>query len=317
MREFSGIAIAIAWPQFKGKQTGSWYDKPMSWLGFNRNSQYKVGHAAMILVDCATGKCNHFDCGRYHAPFQHGRIRDETTDANLAITTKAIISDYKITNIKNLLTEVQENKSSKGVGNLHASYCAVNFELALTNIKNIQSKGIIPFGPFVINGINCCRFVRSGILGGMPSMKYKLRLRYLWPLKPMPISNVQCLSNKIIIPKVEANNIHKPIENHSILSTKYNLKGTLLAPSKPKNISINSQWLSGEVAGSWFSLASFDQEYIISRYSPEGDLECAGKFKLSGSENFNLKEPYSFTHLSHCNQANIIQNHQLFQFNRV
>lgn len=312
MNNYSGIAVAIAWPQFKGKQTGSWYDKPMAWLGINRNAHYKVGHAAMLLVNCATGKCYHFDCGRYHAPFQHGRIRDESTDANLAITTKAIIAGNKINNIATLLNEIQNNKSSNGMGNLHASYCAVNFQLAYTNIKKIQNKGVIPFGPFVLQGINCCRFVRLGILGGKPKIKHQFMLRYLWPFKPMPISNVQCLDHKIIISKTIENKTHP-----AIISTKDNLKGTLLAPAKPKNISKNSQWLSGEVAGSWFLLEQIKNEYIITRYSADGKQECTGKFKLMDTQNFDIKTPYTFTHLSHCNQVSIIQHPYLLKFYRI
>lgn len=100
MNNYNGIAIAIAWPEFRGKQTGTWYDKPMTWLGFNQDFHYKVGHASMVLIHLAYGICHYFDCGRYHAPYQHGRIRDVSTDMNLHIKTKAEIAENRLTNFR-------------------------------------------------------------------------------------------------------------------------------------------------------------------------------------------------------------------------
>ena len=76
----------------------------------------------------------------------------------------------------------------------------------------MQNKGVIPFGPFVINGTNCCRFVRKAILAGAPGWKDRLKLRYLWRFKPMPITIVNLLSHKIVIPE--------SIGNHKSLSPK-------------------------------------------------------------------------------------------------
>lgn len=321
MTKHNGMAIAIAWPEFIGKQPGSWYDTPMRWLGHNKKFQYKVGHASLILVDVASGNCSYFDCGRYHAPYQHGRIRDVATDANLEIHTKALISDHKINNIDALLNEVQSNKSSFGMGPLYASYCPVNFHLAYTTIKKMQSKGAIPFGPFVINGINCCRFVRAGILAGNPAFKYQFRLRYLWPFKPMPITNVAFLSDKIIIPEIQTNgnpeqsSIQQQHHSH-FLYTKENVKGTLPEPHKPETIPPESQWLSGEVAGGWFWLQPNKNDYTIVRYSQEGIPESTGNFKLLGNRNFDAHQPYFFTYLSHCSKVTLIQNQKRFELIR-
>lgn len=316
MNKHNGLAIAIAWPEFTGKQPGSWYDTPMRWIGHNKNFQYKVGHASLILVDAASGVCSYFDCGRYHAPYQHGRIRDVTTDANLEIHTKANLTDSKITNIKELLNEVQSNKTTFGIGPLYASYCPVNIDSSKSKIKELQSEDAIPFGPFVINGINCCRFVRSAILAGKPALKYSFKLRFLWPFKPMPITNVNYLQNKIIIPEnIDADNSEKQ-QYHINSYTKENVKGTLPAPPRPENIPQHSQWLGGEVAGGWFWLQPLSQGYLINRYSSEGVQECTGKFRLSSIGFFNSKKPYSFSHLSHCSKVTIIQDEELFEFLR-
>ncbi len=72
----TGFAIAIAWPSTFCKQPGSWYDPLTLWLGVNYNHYYRVGHAAVVLIDPDKNKCHYFDFGRYHAPFQYGRVRN-------------------------------------------------------------------------------------------------------------------------------------------------------------------------------------------------------------------------------------------------
>ena len=322
MSKVNGIAIAIAWPEFMGKQPGSWYDDAMTFLGFNKNFHYKVGHAALILVNTTTGLCYHFDCGRYHVPFQHGRIRDSTTDENLTIHTKAIISRDRIENMEEILLEVQANKFSFGMGPMYGAFVPVEFDLSWSRVKEMQSMGAIPFGPFVPNGTNCCRFVRSGILAGVPDHKPKFKLRYLWPFIPTPMGNIHCLSNQTIIPEIKGFSSHTDVQHrigHSLNSyTRDTVKGTLPAPPKPEFLSPKCQWLSGEVAGSWFLLEGGDNDFSISRFSPEGEEEGRGKFFLSpGPQNFNPEKPYVFTHLSHCSMVNVIQGNEKFTFHRM
>lgn len=319
MSNYSGMAIAIAWPEFVGKQTGSWYDTPMRWLGINRNFHYKVGHAALILVDEPTGVCYHLDCGRYHAPYQYGRIRDASTDNNLTIHHKAIISDHKILNLAEILNEVQMNKSSFGVGPMYASYCIVNFASAWEKVKEMQSQGAIPFGPFVPQGTNCCRFVRTGILAGAPSTLHKMKLHYLWPFKPTPMGNVACLDEEMMIPEVSSGDPANPNQKtlSMLLYNKNNVKGTLPASSKPEKIPPDSQWLSGEVAGGWFHLKEENTTYTITRYSSDGVAECTGQFRLDDQRHFNPRMPYSFSHLSHCQKVTIHQGNEVFEFNKI
>jgi len=295
----------------------------MSFLGFNRNFHYKVGHAALILVDTTTGSCFHFDCGRYHVPFQHGRIRDASTDEKLNIHTKAVISSNRIENVGDILQEVQANKFSFGMGALYGAYCPVDFGLSWSVVKNMQERGAIPFGPFVPNGTNCCRFVRSGILAGMSNLSQKMKLQYLWPLLPTPMGNILCLPHEIIIPEVKGvsspKDLHQSI-GHSLNSyTRETIKGTLPAPPRPEILSPKCQWLSGEVAGSWFLLESGNgNNFTVSRFSPEGHEECSGKFSLSpGTQDFDPEKPYSFTHLSHCSMVNVIQGNEKFTFHRM
>ena len=100
---------------------------------------------------------------------------------------------------------------------------------------------------------------------------------------------------------------------------KHLLKNTIVAPSKPSNLPENAQWLSGEGAGSWFVIGKTQEtnEYSITRFSPEGKLECEGNFLCNTSSDFNLNQTYIFTHLSHCKTVNIVQSGIIFKFERL
>ena len=124
-RKHTGFAIAIAWPETWCKQSGAWWDGLLNQLGISKNHYFKVGHAALVLVDSKTGNCFYFDFGRYHTPFKHGRVRSEKTDDGLKVITKAKISSdgKKIENFEEILTELQTNAECHGDGAIHASFC--------------------------------------------------------------------------------------------------------------------------------------------------------------------------------------------------
>lgn len=192
----TGFAIALAWPETMCKQTGSWYDPFMGILGIRKNYYYKVGHAAVVLVENLSGTCHYFDFGRYHAPFGHGRVRDAETDHDLIISTKANIEKNKIVNYTEILAELQTNPSCHGTGVLHASYCEIDFNKAYLNAKNMQEQSPHKYGPFVWKGTNCSRFVRTTILNGKPSVFHHLKLKFPVTISPSPIGNVNVLKEK-------------------------------------------------------------------------------------------------------------------------
>jgi len=91
----------------------------------------------------------------------------------------------------------------------------------------------------------------------------------------------------------------------------------LPAPARAEHLSLHAQWLAGEGAGSWFNIEKKDVHHFeITRFSPEGKIECTGVFicKTSG---FYLEQPFEFTYLSHCKTVNIIQNSATFTFERI
>lgn len=195
---YDGLAIALAWPETLCKQAGSWYDTPLKWVGINKKNYYKVGHAALVLIEKNTGHCHYFDFGRYHTPFQHGRVRSAYTDHDLQIKTKAEIN-YKseIENYYQILLELFRNESCHGKGNLHASYCEIHFQLAYKKAKLMQDCSPIRYGPFLHDGTNCSRFVNSVILSGKPRWLNRFLLKYPKSLSPTPLGNVKSLPHYV------------------------------------------------------------------------------------------------------------------------
>lgn len=314
-KKHTGFAIAIAWPETYCKQPGYWYDSVTNFLGITNNHYYKIGHAALVLVNSETRKCYYFDFGRYHAPFQHGRVRSEITDNGLKINTIAQISDdgQRLENFNQILSELQLNLECHGEGALHASYCKIDFKKSFQKSLQLQQRSPIPYGPFRYKGSNCSRFVNTSILAGKPDWKYRIKLNYFVVLTPTPLNNVNALPNKTLIPKLLKATAFCPAP----LKDKRKLKLTLEQPLKNEKIAENAKWLSGEGSGSWFSINEDLENYLISRYSPEGELECRGIFKVSNFNYFNLNLPFQIDHLSHCQSVVVNQSGKLIIFKRL
>ena len=74
----------------------------------------------------------------------------------------AKIKNAKIKNIEDVLVHLSLIKATHGKGKMYASVLSrVNFTKAYALAKKMQKKGLLPYGPFVIRGTNCSRFVAS------------------------------------------------------------------------------------------------------------------------------------------------------------
>lgn len=195
MSKHNGFVVALAWPANMCRQAGAWYDGLMNVLGFSKNHYYRVGHAALVLVDAKTGNCFYFDFGRYHAPFHHGRVRNAETDHDLILHTKIKVENMQMVNFDELVRELANNPACHGDQAIHASYCPIDFEKAFALANDMEAKSPWRYGPFVRGGTNCSRFVRTIALAGEPSLGYKLKLTFPPTITPSPIHNVRCLAN--------------------------------------------------------------------------------------------------------------------------
>ena len=178
--------IVLAWPEGMVAAAGGWYDKVLS-----TNGQYRVGHSALILVNTATNQLNYFDFGRYHSPFGFGRVRDLETDPDISLKSKPIILGNSIDNIKEILLEISNIKATHGHGTLYASILKnIDFNKAYEKAKEMQNMGLISYGPVVLTGTNCSRFVASIMRASKPHWLTKLRLRLPFCLSPSPKRNI-------------------------------------------------------------------------------------------------------------------------------
>ncbi len=301
----TGFAIAIAWPELYCKQSLSWYDYPASMLGISKSNYYRAGHAALVLIDIAEKKCHYFDFGRYHSPFNHGRVRSAVSDHELEIRTVAEISadGTQLLNFRALMEELQNNKSCHGAGVLYASYSKIDFRRAHEMAIFLQ-KSAIPYGPFKPGRSNCSRFVNRTILAGRPGILRSLRLRFFVPLTPTPMNNVNSLGKYITIPHLEP---YYPV----IIQDKHDrdyLRSTLRAPEKHHSIPEGAQWLAGEGAGSWFIIESENGAIKSTRYSPEGIVECSGLYTIHGTENIEDVLSATITYPSDCRLITMLSN---------
>lgn len=305
----NGVAVALAWHETWCKQSGAWYDKLADLLYISKNHYYKVGHAAVVLIENKTQNCHYFDFGRYHAPLGYGRVRNAETDPELSVQTKAIFDkNGRLTNLKAILNELVNNPACHGTGAISGSFAAIDFEKAYQKAQEMQQKSPIIYGPFVPKGTNCSRFVQTVILAGNPSLKHLLKIRLPFTITPSPMHNVNSLHQKTVI--YPANTYDKKPPNV------VHLKNVLPAPSLPPNLSNQAKWLAGEGAGSWFDImpTKKEQTYYIKRYSPDGVLECEGFFESNTF--FDVHDAFKIGYLSHSKQITILQNNQIILLHR-
>lgn len=302
---FNGFAIALAWPETYCKQAGAWYDPFMKRMGFNQIGYYKAGHAAVVLVQNNTGKCHYFDFGRYHAPFAHGRVRSAKTDPELKVWKTARIVEDEIINLQDILGELAERKACHGSGDLHASSCSINFDAAYEKAVILQDRGPLAYGPFVFNGTNCSRFVRTILLAGRPGLSTRTKLKFPYTLTPAPITNVRALN----YPRVIAVNADKNIP------TCFNFNEVLPEPERPESLPSAARWLAGEGAGSWFDVKRALDCFVVSRYAEDGSLEFTSFYQLINKEKFEVREDFQVTYLSHHQKIRIIQAGKMIEFN--
>ncbi len=195
----SGAMIVLAWPETTVYKTGAWYDGFMELLGFCKNGYYKVGHAALVLASSETNTFHYFDFGRYHTPIGTGRVRDEETDPELRIPIIAKFNAKgEVENLPELLSYLKKLKSTHGSGKLISSVIyPFDFKKGFSKAKALQQKGAITYGPFVLWGTNCSRFVASIAKAGNLSWIKKWHLKIPYVISHSPISNVKiCASHK-------------------------------------------------------------------------------------------------------------------------
>lgn len=74
----------------------------------------------------------------------------------------------------------------------------------------------------------------------------------------------------------------------------------------------NAKWLSGEGAGSWFTIKPEIEEmnlYRVIRYSETGNFECGGIFQAD--KFFDPDSEFILTYPSHCLKITLVQEGEI------
>jgi hypothetical protein len=312
MKQRKGFAIALAWPEMYCKQTAAWYDEFTHVLGISRYRFYKVGHAAVTLVD-PEGNCHYYDFGRYHAPYSYGRVRGAVSDHDLIVRTKAVFSEdgKQILNFREILEELQRNPACHGEGKLHASYALIDYDAAHKKVSEMHTRHILPYGPFIWNGTNCARFVNTIIRAGKIKWNKWFYLRFLKPITSTTLTNVHGLNKKLVLPHMQEKAIFIP----TALPEKARLYGILPAPPIPDSLKDkNIHWLSGEGAGSWFLPEFKEKTVFLQRFTADGALEGEAELNHITGALISENEPYRVVYPSALHKLSLEQNGEIIVF---
>jgi hypothetical protein len=295
------LAIVLAWPQTWCKQPGSWYDNLMAYFGVSKNHYYAVGHAAVVLIEGKTGHCHYFDFGRYHAPYQYGRVRGELTDPELKMQHKALYDRFgNIENEMEILKELSTREACHGQGKLFASICQINFKKAYQKALEMQELSPLPYGPFAFKGSNCSRFVNDVVKAGKPYFNIYLKLQFSKSITPTPLGNVKSSGEVITLGN-----------DQNLLPPKCKLLNEVLEPPKRHQaIPSSAKWMAGEGAGSWYDIRSVGAFFYCRRFDEHGRIEFSSVFEIEGNDFILLQYGFSIGYPSHFQRIVLLQNNK-------
>lgn len=325
----TGIILTLAYPDTIVMVSEEWFSPYLRFIGVGKKNYLRAGHAALVLIDKATGVLEYHDFGRYITSEPNGRVRGSDTDNELHFPLKAEIKNNKIENLEAILEFLAMHpKLTHGDGKLVASVCnAVDYKKARMHITMMQNKHFIRYAAFIKDACNCARFVTDTLIASVTDSKIKKALENSKWFTPSTVGNVLLadtdnypfeVSETGIISKFggsqKSENVRcflDKLKNHNV-----NLIGTQL-PKPVANLHENAQWLSGIAAGAWFELHDLGSktEYRFRRISPYGNIDCDAIFKVKDAT-FNYNLEYRFVHYSNCKFFHVEQNGKVFRFDR-
>jgi hypothetical protein len=326
----SGIILTLAYPETIVMVADEWYSPFMRYLGIGKKNYVRAGHAALVLIDKATGVLEYHDFGRYITPIPNGRVRGRDTDHELEFPIKAQIKNDTIINLKDILEFLATNpKLTHGDGKLIASVCnVIDYDKARSHITRMQNRHFIRYAAFIKDGCNCTRFVTDSLIASVTDFKIKARLKKSKRFTPSTIGNVVIADTENHVYEVSEtgkiseyqSSVQKDNRRYFLDRLKQyepNFVGTL----EPKHIEVKShhaQWLDGIAAGAWFELYITDviHEYRFRRVSPHGNIDVDGLYKVD-KECFKYEETYRFVHYSNCAFYHIEQQETIYRFDLI
>lgn len=331
-RTCNDYAIVIAWPDQTARGDEPWMAL-LKRAGIVKNLNFKIGHAAIVLVNHHTGALSYYDFGRYITPRGYGRVRSAGTDPRLTLHTTAVLSEEGgISNLAAIATELDAMKeATHGGGRMFFSVidglsCSIGSAFAASLIR----EGLIRYGALAPGNNSCSRFVAQTLLVAL-KRRHPARKFLLFPetMKASPMSNVVNASRKRQVycydhgelGSYSMNRLQSLLFQAKLITENLRhsgaarlpddrIPGSLEEPVRPAHLPVHAQWLGGIGEGAWFSLVP-DRENIftVTRYNSRGftDYHVVG----AADKPFFADLPYSFTY--NCQAG----RHQVMQYDRL
>lgn len=332
LEENQDLALVMAWPDQTARGDERWMAL-LKKLGIVKNLNFRVGHAAIVLIHRRTGSLAYFDFGRYITPRGYGRARSVDSDPRLALYTQATIDENgSISNLKAILDELHQiEDATHGNGRLFFSITGgVSYVTACRFAQHVVDKGPVKYGAIAPGNNSCSRFVAQVLLAGIPT-QHPARWRVNLPesIKPSPMSNVVNASPDRTVYCYHEGKLQSLWMNrwqslsfqlnqlvHNFSTTKCkNLPcdsqpGSIAEPKKPAMVPSTAQWLGGIGEGAWFVLERdvSQNTLVVVKYAANGCEEY--RVACSDSYAINPDMPHQFTY--HCHH----QHHTIVQYGK-
>lgn len=339
--DYQDLAVVIAWPDQTAYGDEAWMSI-FKKLGIVKNLNFRVGHAAIVLVHRASGRLSYYDFGRYVAPRGYGRARSVATDPRLSLDTVAkITKDSRIANLKEILAEIEEiSHATHSEGRIFCSVAKdLSYGAATEYAQSVLDAGLIKYGAFARANKSCSRFVAKVLLAGY-APKHPAKRHVFVPecLKPSPMSNVVNSTTErtvfcyyrgqfeqLTMDRYRSFIFQLRLIGHNFFSKKAALlpcdklvPGLIDEPERPSLLPECTQWLGGINEGAWFSLAQdamLSDSYTITRFNSFG--EVVYHVSCLTDKTIDPRKPFQFTYHCDYNAHTILQGKDMIRFRTI
>ncbi len=338
MYTFDDIAIPISWPDKTARGDEKWMAF-LKRIRIVKNLNFRVGHAAILLIERSSGRIHYFDFGRYIVPRGYGRSRSAQFDPRLLLHTVARFDDaQKLANLSEIVEELAKKEdATHGGGRTMLSICEnICFAKGLDFAQRLVQTGPILYGAFAKNNNSCSRFVAQILVAAMTTDDARRRkLLYPESFKASPTSNVvNAIADPGIYCFADGNLVALQMCRKASMRFQFDLlcdnftkkgakklgddsvAGMVQYTERPHNVPSQAQWLGGIGEGAWFVLEQeAEQLFTIKKYNVQGNMEYA--ITTQCLQRFNIAQAYAFTYYFTHEYHNIVQDGQVFLFRAI
>lgn len=327
MHTYQDIAIPIAWPDQTARGDELWF-KVLKAVGIVKNLNFRIGHAAILLIERNSGQVKYFDFGRYICPRGYGRARSAAFDPRLTVHTLAQFSTAReLLNLEEILAELSTmEEATHGGGRLLCSVSQdISFQKAAAYAEALVNKGPVLYGALAAGNNSCSRYVAQILVEGMMQDDKRIsKILYPESLKASPTSNVVNANLDGIVYCYAKQHLEqwKMNRKESLKFQVYQLTdnfsskrskdlpqdavlGLLGEPARPAHIPKHATWLGGLGEGCWFALSEQGDHYEITKYNYKGAVDYTVAVNPIGK--FDSLAKFEFTYDIHYKQHIIKQ----------